>query len=275
MGADARQKASCPVASEGDPVRWLDDVSPAAWIGARLHPFVQDVGSIIPEGFEAHGRLFHPVEDGQERPRERWSDLARRNRRIVHPEMQFHCINRALGQSPPSGYEAGTGPSWGSLPAQERAILVEVLSRHTSTPTTCWFCVWEGTNPLDGGQDVVWVKGGTLRARLHRRQAPPELPPHPQVELPHRRYFLYGGSIIGAMAFDQSPHLWWPEDRSWFVATEVDYAWTYVGGTRHLIDELVADGRLEVLPAQLSDKPFYDADLLNHALDLGGLEEPS
>jgi len=226
-----------------------------------------DAGSIIPDGFEAYGRLFHPVEHGDDDPRERWSDLARRNDRIVHAEMQFHYINRPVGQPPPSGYERGTGPSWGSLPAEERAILVEVLSRHTSPPATCWFCVWEGTNP-GGGQDVVWVKAGTLRAPLHRRQAPPDLLSHPQVELPHRRYFLYGGSIVRALALDQSPHLWWPEDRSWFVATEVDYAWTYVGGTQDLIDELIADDRLEVLPAQLSDKPFYDADLLNSALDV-------
>jgi hypothetical protein len=263
------------VASDDDPVRSLDDVSPAAWIGARLHPFVQDVGSIIPEGFEAYGRLFHPVQQGGDHPQERWSDLARRDHRIVHPEMQFHCISRPVGQPPPSRYEQETGPSWGSLPAEERAILVEVLARHTATATTCWFCVWEGTNPLDGDHDVVWVKAGTLRARLHRRQAPPDLPPHPQVELPNRRYFLYGGSITRAMVFDQSPHLWWPEDRSWFVATEVDYAWTYVGGARNLIDELIAHDRLEVLPAQLSDKPFYDADLLNSALDARGPEGPS
>jgi hypothetical protein len=32
---------------------------------------------------------------------------------------------------------------------------------------------------------------------------------------------------------------------------------------------LLADERLEALPAQLSDQPFYDSDLLNAALDIG------
>ena len=51
------------------------------------------------------------------------------------------------------------------------------------------------------------------------------------------------------------------------MATEVDYAWTYVGGSRELIDELIADERLEVLPASPPDEPFYDSDLLNEALE--------
>lgn len=66
--------------------------------------------------------------------------------------------------------------------------------------------------------------------------------------------------------WDQSPNLWWPEDRSWIVATEVDYAWTYVGGTSRLIERLLTDQRLEALPAKLSDKPFYDSDVLNASL---------
>jgi hypothetical protein len=69
---------------------------------------------------------------------------------------------------------------------------------------------------------------------------------------------------------EQSPNLWWPEDRAWFVATEIDYAWTYIGGSTELIDELLADDRLEVLPARLTDKPFYDSDTVNAALDDGG-----
>ena len=66
---------------------------------------------------------------------------------------------------------------------------------------------------------------------------------------------------------DQSPNLWWPEDRAWFVATEIDYAWTYIGGSPVPIEALVVDARLEVLPALLTDKPFYDSDTVNTALD--------
>jgi len=45
--------------------RWefatAQNVSPARWIKDRLHPFAQDTGSVIPEGFEAYARVFHPA----------------------------------------------------------------------------------------------------------------------------------------------------------------------------------------------------------------------
>ena len=256
-------------------VEWVEDVSSADWIGPRLHPFTQDVGSVIPEGFEAYCRLFHPVEMGSDGQRQRWSDLARRNQRIVHPEMQFHWISRPVGQRPPTEYNPGPGPSWGSLPLPEREVLVEVLRRYTTVPGTCWFCVWEGYDPLEEEPPVEWHKAGSLgafRARVRRRRSRPHVPSLPQVELPQRRYYLYRGPVekaLGPLPFDQSPNLWWPDDRAWFVATEVDYAWTYVGGSQDLVDELVSDDRLEVLPARLADQPFYGSDLINEALEYG------
>jgi len=51
------------------------------------------------------------------------------------------------------------------------------------------------------------------------------------------------------------------------VATEIDYAWTYVGGRAGLIEKLLASDTLEVFPAKLTDKPFYDSDVVNAALD--------
>lgn len=94
-----------------------------------------------------------------------------------------------------------------------------------------------------------------------------------RVELPDRSYLLARGSLEAVLPsvldapWDQSPSLWWPEDRAWIVATEVDHAWTYVGGTNELTDSIVLDKRLEALPARLNDRPFYDSDVLNAALD--------
>jgi len=214
-------------------VAWLTDVSPAHWVADRLHPFAQDTGSVVPEGFEAYGRLLHPIGPR----RQRWADMASRHGKVVHAEMQFHLLGRVPGDD----------PTWGSLPVEERAALVDLLRPYTTTPDRCWLAAWEGSGVDDGGVD----------ARL---------------ELPNRSYLLAGGSVELASAsvlprpMDQSYNLWWPQDRSWLVSTEVDYAWTYVGGTRALVDELLVDGRLEVLEARLTDRPFYDSDVLNAAL---------
>jgi hypothetical protein len=72
----------------------------------------------------------------------------------------------------------------------------------------------------------------------------------------------------GSQDWDQSPNIWWPDDRAWCVATEVDYARTYVGGNLDLIVRILTDVRVEVLPARLTDQPFYESDVLNEALDL-------
>ena len=225
---------------------WLRDVSAAAWIGPRLHPFAQDVGSIIPEGFHAYARLFHPVPVDPDR-RERWSDVAQRNGRIVHPEMQFHQISVPRGQAPTELYGRHE-PRHGTLLLDQRRALVEHMTKATATPDRCWFAMWEGFGGLD---DSV------IRERL---------------KLPKRNYLLYTGEVARALEsplgpIDQSPNLWWPEDRAWFVSSEIDFAWTYVGGAESLIAALLADSRLEVLPAALTDKVQATGDRINAALN--------
>ena len=228
---------------------WLRDVSPAAWIRPRLHPFAQDVGSVIPLGFAAYARLFHPVEVDLSR-RERWSDVAARTGRIVHSEMQFHMIAAPRGQTPSVDYNRGNQPKTGTLHVEQRGILVDHLKKATSTPDRCWFAMWEGF----GGIDARGVRE--------------------RVQLPNRNYLLYSGAIdralesaMNPLPFDQSPNLWWPEDRAWFVATEIDFDSTFVGGTDELIAELVSDERLEALAIALSAKADSTADRVNSVLN--------
>jgi len=47
----------------------------------------------------------------------------------------------------------------------------------------------------------------------------------------------------------QCPNLWWPADRAWCVASEIDLLWTYVGGPCGLTSAILADERIEALPA--------------------------
>ena len=79
----------------------------------------------------------------------------------------------------------------------------------------------------------------------------------PRVELPNRNYLLYSGGVSGALALvaseRQTPNLWWPADRAWCVATEIDLPWTYVGGSAELIDAILADPRLEAMPVEAED----------------------
>ncbi|WP_432521079.1 hypothetical protein [Kineococcus sp. SYSU DK006] len=49
-----------------------------------------------------------------------------------------------------------------------------------------------------------------------------------------------------------SPSLLWPADRSWIVATDLDFHHTFVAGPHVLLERVLADPRLE---AQLQPGP--------------------
>jgi hypothetical protein len=60
-----------------------------------------------------------------------------------------------------------------------------------------------------------------------------------------------------------SPCFWWPPTREWCVATNHDLTYTFIGGSEALIESLVADDLLEVLPITLDARVDYAADQIN------------
>lgn len=246
--------------------RWETEVAAGAWLASRLHGFAIDVSSVVPAGFEAYARIFHPL-DGAHR---RWADLARSNGRIAHAEMQWHHIARPVGSPAADPYRVDA--RMGSLPAAELEALVAVLGTRTGRAERCWFAVWEGFGQLHGGGAVaVLTSDGSV---VHPDGL---VPPHvrasaPRIELPARAYHLASGVLSDVVALEaalggQSPNLWWPDDRSWCVATEIDFTWTYVAGSRSLIDALLLSAELEVLEALPTHRITAAGDELNAALD--------
>ena len=63
---------------------------------------------------------------------------------------------------------------------------------------------------------------------------------------PHRAYYLLEGPVAavtelrdpGSGGNWRNPDLFWPDDRRWFVATDVDFWSLYVGGDGTFITEL-------------------------------------
>lgn len=256
-------------------LEYVDDLTPAKWIAERLHPFAQDAGSIIPPGFDAYARIFHPATRrlGDLMAPVTWREIAEANLRAYHPEMQFGALVALVGTPTAPRSQSGLfdqGPRTATLRLDDATALVDVLAHHTMTPGRCWFAAWEGFGSLEDGSMALHTFGGGTKERLtpdDYREKPKQ---HPTFKLPGRGYYLARGPIHAAletvygMRWDyQSASLWWPDDRAWCVATEIDFDWTYVGGSKECIAAVLSSPDLEALPARLSDGVHYDSDPLN------------
>lgn len=51
----------------------------------------------------------------------------------------------------------------------------------------------------------------------------------------------------------RGPQWWWPADKAWFVATEIDYPWSYLAGFTTLIDTIVGDQAIEAVRVSHAD----------------------
>lgn len=251
-----------------------DDLTAAAWIAPRLGAFASGVGGVIPAGFEAYARILHPADSADEHVR--WSEVAAACGKVAHALMQFHTL---VGVGPneydvDSAAWTGSVPDQGDLEPESLAALLHVLARHTASVQQCWFGVWEGCGWLPGGTRVTFVAapdGPLPPAPADRHLAAIDY--DARVELPQRNYLLFSGPLNAALEIGDwptpewflphLPNLMWPDDVSWCVATEIDLFCTYVGGSRALIDDLLADERLEGWEAHLDDPVAYDSDLLN------------
>ena len=224
------------------------DPGPASWVAAGVQGFAENVLSVVPAGFPAYGRIFHPAyRRGQDEP-VRWAEGARAAGRVAHSAMQWPSVIGPLPtehrQSHPHAWD--TEPEQGSMPPEVVTPLVRLLDRHTTTPDRCWFAVWTGFGALS-------LSVGDA----------------PTFELPNRQYFLFAGPIRAAQTsledtpFRQSPNLWWPEDHAWCVATEIDFMSSYVAGSCDCIEELVAQDDLEASAVEHTDGITWAADTIN------------
>ena len=229
----------------------VSDAEPALWLASALEkPWGRGgnancAAAVIPRGFAAYARLFHPAYLAGEGRDITWAETAARAGTRPYARMQWHAISRA-GDA--GGQLRGlVSPDMGRMPAWMLEALVGLLERHTRTPARCFFAVWDGW----GLPELATLRGRTAHFRLW-----------------DRGYCLMKGDIRAALErlsplSPQHASIWWPEDRAWCVATEVDMMWTYVGGSEGCIGEILADPRLEAWRASPDDRADANGDEVN------------
>jgi hypothetical protein len=221
----------------GDEVRSADTVASAAWIAGACRGAWGTVGALVPNQYDVVVRVHAPAPN----PGDWWSEY-----RDLY------------------------------------AILGSIGERHTSSPDRGHFAVWEGHGFDTAATHVAWrgpLDDGTRRAleqeraRLHDDDARRNgairaaLAQVPRFDMLHRTYYLLDGPLAavarlrdpGSPSEWRNPDLFWPDDRRWFVATDVDFWSLYVGGDSDFITELV-----EVVPTHTDlvtlDRPLEIED---------------
>src|SRR6185312_13272880 len=151
------------------------DATPAAWLQDEIRDFDHTVGSIVPAGFEAYARVFHPAwlsePDGRDAP-VRWSTVAAARGTTLHAVAEWGALAgrwRAPGE--PGLWDRE--PEHGSLDAAGLAALSVVLEPHTTAPESCWFGVGEGYGDTIG--TLVAFSAGTPAEERDRIAAELEL----------------------------------------------------------------------------------------------------
>jgi hypothetical protein len=176
----------------------------------------------------------------------------------LHPRVQWHQI--ALPETTPLTETPwrSQGPQQGTLFIPDAEALIDDLTVFTPTTQECYFCLWAGYM----GGAAAFVAAGSPPISIPAPTQPSRL-----VELPAREYALFEGPLTSAKSMTtasihdhRTPNLWWPKDRTWCVASEIDLPWTYVGGSSGLIERLLADDRLETVAASPDDPCWHDVD---------------
>lgn len=166
---------------------WVPDLEQGEWLRPLEAERFGSILSIVPRGFEAYARVFHPVD--RDRPRETgtwqgldeatyfdgvgdiaallemerttWGNAAASFGTTMHPEAQYaRLVRRDHGSSQRAigadGWRYGD-PREGCLDATSLTAASVVLARHTATPADGIAAVWDGWGGLVSSAGVAYL----------------------------------------------------------------------------------------------------------------------
>lgn len=199
------------------------DRTNSGWALQRQSSDVYRVDFQVPAGFDRYCRILHRVysSDGTLLP---WSGYAQSVDITIEPQTHWYEITRGDPQL------QNVGPIESSLDRASAQAFLKFLARHLDPDACIYAGFWIGWS---------WLHG-----------IDPNLPTAP---LGLRDYVLFSvplSVLIREYKSDPSqfPGVLWPEDRSWYLSTDVDYDSTLVGGSEEFIDYLLTDQAVEALP---------------------------
>jgi hypothetical protein len=269
MAAEVRETCEQGGSRSSPTLRVSNDISAAAWIPPRLSGESGAVTRTVPSGYPAYARICHPAAD-REDTSVTWKQVAQATGHKTHPLMQWHALAGSPDPLNLCGWLwPGSDPQRGHLGPELLGPLCDLLARHTPTPECCFFCLWEGYGQTRGA--------GAITGLDSDEPLPPALSfketSRRRVHLGDRDYVLLTGPLPAALQlgwwhspdwFDpRSPNLFWPADRAWCVASEIDFDSTLLGGSTELIDAILQEPTFDSWRVHPDDSLAADADQVN------------
>lgn len=250
---------------EGD-LEITNGAAVGGWIKAGIGGKFGSVTCQVPKGYEAYARVFHPAFDGDLKPLS-WIDTADALGTTAHPEMQWYALLgfsdagqlRAIYE--PESWIGSKGircdPPTGGMDLAMLDVLCRILARYTEDVEHSFFglCTiqgWLDSIPPNELKPFLTLPMGRDYIVLAGRLA--------SVDQISREWF---GLHHGDQARREAPNLIWSADRSWLVASEVDFDSTLIGGSAELIEAIVGSPEIESFRVEPSTSLAEDADKVN------------
>lgn len=231
------------------------------WLLSQLSEHPTNVGTFVPRSFERHLRIMHRCYMEHWRSPQtkvRWSEIATATggtvpsllRGLRHGGRPPQAANGELFCEELAKQLWHGSPVLGIMPIDDCLLLSSILANHTTTPHELYFGMWEGDAGLQYPSDTL----ATLLLPYHRRY-------HicaRAIDKVCRTFVAHEHPVNPDDRIYQVPNIWWPKDRAWYVATEIDYTWTYVGCSRACFDAILACDQLEAIPTSPTEGNFAE-----------------
>lgn len=162
--------------------KWVPDVDRGDWLRPMEAEAFASTMSVVPRGFEAYARVFHPI--SRDRPKDgntwqeydaatslqgmqdllvheptTWAQAAASFGTIMHGQAQFSQLVRRkyydLDELRAPDAWRYFEPEEGRLEVDSLAVLAAVLTRHTATPNSGIAAIWEGHGGLVSSAGVI------------------------------------------------------------------------------------------------------------------------
>jgi len=241
-----------------------------AWIEPQLSggpgPLVKEQ---IPAGYDSYLRVLHPVTDSAGVPVS-WFDVARVTGQTPHREMQWHSIVGSMVPHSLAGAEwVGPRPYLGELEQPALGVLSTILAHHTKHADNCFFgfsTLYPEVEEAGLGYSLLsfpYREFVVLEGQLSHLESDSTTADGQADEVAAGNGSSADGDILVDVFWGRAPNLMWPIDREWYVASEMDFDSTLIGGSSRLIEELMAESRLETWVMDPGDSLADDADRIN------------